>query len=150
MAKDAILEVYTLLYNSKIHNTNAFGTAEERDTIRELVYCGAYERAVKMLRHIKGGRGGGKVKRNEAIKWLETLYKPSIIKVHLGSIYMLPDGTISTDLALEKFRAEHPECEQFYGDMRKDKIPCKKVYRLYVYNPETQVNTYKYVFIERR
>lgn len=148
--KDAILEVYTLLYNSKIHNTSAFGTAEERDEIRELVYCGSYERAVKMLRHIKGGRGGGKVKRDEAIKWLETLYRPAIIKVHLGSIYTLPDGRISTDIALEKFRDEHPECEQFYGDMRKDKIPCKKVYRLFVYDPQTQINTYKYVFIERR
>ena len=150
MEKDAILEVYTLLYNSKIHNTNAFGTAEERDFIRELVYCGAYERAVKMIRHIKGGRGGGQVKRNHAIKLLETLYKPTIIKVHLGSIYMLPDGTISTELALDKFRAEHPECEQFYGDMRKDKVPCKNVYRLYVYNPETRTTTYSYVFIERR
>ena len=150
MSKDAILEVYALLYNSKIHNTNAFGTAEERDDLRELVYCGAYERAAKMLRRINGGRGGGKAKRVQAIKLLETLYKPTIIKVHLGSRYMLPDGTISTDLALEKFRAEHPECEQFYGDMRKDRIPCKRIYRLYVYNPETQINTYNYVFIERR
>ena len=108
------------------------------------------EKAVKMLRNIKGGRGGGYAKRNQAIGLLETLYKPTIIKVHLGSIYALPDGTISTDLALEKFRVAHPECEQFYGDMRKDRIPCKRVYRLYVYNPETHINTYNYVFIERR
>lgn len=150
MGKDAILEVYTLLHNSKVYSTNAFGTANERDQIREFVYCGAYEKAVKMMRHINGGRGGGKATRNKAIELLESLYKPTIIKVHLGSIYTLPDGTISTDLALEKFRAEHPECEQFYGDMRRDKIPCKRVYRLYVYNPETRVNTYNYVFIERR
>lgn len=150
MAKDAILGVYTLLYNSRIHNTKAFGTDDERDTIKDLVYCGSYERAVKMLRHIQGGRGGGKATRNEAIKLLQTLYRPTIVKVHLGSIYTLPDGRISTDLAFERFRAEHPECEQFYGDMRKDKIPCKKIYRLYVYNPETRVNTYNYVFIERR
>ena len=148
--QDAILAVYTLLYNSRIHNTSAFGTDEERDTIKDLVYCGSYERAVNMIRRLKGGRGGGKAARNKAIKWLKTLYRPTIIKVHLGSIYELSDGTISTDIALEKFRAEHPECEQFYGDMRKDKIPCKRVYRLYVYSPETRINTYKYVFIERR
>lgn len=147
--KDAILEVYSLLYNSRIYNTDTFGTPEEAEKIKELIFCGSYESAVWRLRRIKGGRGGGQAKRNEAIELLKTLYMPTVIKVHLGSIYTLPNGDSSIAVALEKFRAEHPNCEQFYGDMRRDKIPCKTVYRLYVYDPETRINTYKYVFIER-
>lgn len=147
--KDAILEVYSLLYNARVYNTDTFGTPEDSAKIKELVYCGSYRSAAKLIANIKGGRGGGQVKRNRALKLLRDLYTKNIIKVHLGSAYALPDGTISTDLALEKFRAEHPNCEQFYGDMRRDKIPCKTVYRLYVYDPETRINTYKYVFIER-
>lgn len=147
--KDAKLEVYTLFYNARVNMTNTFGTPEEAEEIKELVFCGAYESAVRRIKRIKGGRGGGQKKRNEAIALLKTLYIPTIVKVHLGSIYMLPGGASSIDIALEKFKAEHPECEQFYGDMRKDKIPCKTVYRLYVYDPKTRINTYKYVFIER-
>lgn len=148
--KDVILELYTLLYNSRIHNSNTFGTPEESAHIKELIYCGSYQSAVRCISRINGGRGGGQVKRNHAIELLRSLYAPRIIKVHLGSSYILPDGRSSIDVALEKFRAEHPECEQFYGDMRKDKISCKTVYRLYVYDPKTKVNTYKYVFIERK
>lgn len=147
--KDTILEVYSLLYNARIHNSNTFGTPEEAARIKELIYCGSYQSAVRLISRIKGGRGGGVVKRKQAIALLRTLYAPKITKVHLGSIYALPDGRSSIDVALDKFQAEHPNCEQFYGDMRKDKIPCKTVYRLYVYNPETKINTYKYVFIER-
>lgn len=147
--KDPILEAYSLLYIARIHNTNTFGTPEEAQEIKEMIYCGSYEAAVRKLSRIKGGRGGGKKKREELIALLKPLYAPKIIKVHLGSIYALPDGRSSIDVALEKFRAEHLECEQFYGDMRKDKIPCKTVYRLYVYDPTTRLNTYKYVFIER-
>lgn len=146
---DAISELYDLFYNARIHKTSTFGTPEEAQTIKELVFCGSYESAARHIRRIKGGRGGGQNKRNEAIKLLRTLYVPNIVKVHLGSIYALPDGTSSIDVALAKFKAEHPECEQFYGDMRKDKLPCKTVYRLYVYDPTTRINTYKYIFIER-
>jgi hypothetical protein len=147
--KDAKLEAYTLLYNARIYHTNTFGTPEEAEEIRELIFCGAYESAVRRIRRIKGGRGGGQKKRNEVIALLKTLYIPAVVKVHLGSIYALPDGISSIDVALAKFKAEHPECEQFYGDMRKDKLPCKTVYRLYVYDPTTRINTYKYIFIER-
>lgn len=146
---DPILEVYSLLYNARIHNSNTFGTPDESARIKELIYCGSYQSAVRLIGRIKGGRGGGAVKRKQAITLLRSLYAPKIVKVHLGSIYALPDGRSSIDEALDKFRAEHRECEQFYGDMRKDKIPCKTVYRLYVYNPETKINTYKYIFIER-
>ena len=148
-SKDAISELYTLLYNARIHNSNTFGTPEESAQIKELIYCGSYQSAVRAISRIKGGRGGGQIKRRQAIELLRTLYAPSIIKVHLGSIYTLPDGTSSIAVALDKFRAEHPNCEQFYGDMRRDKVPCKTVYRLYVYDPKTKINTYKYVFIER-
>lgn len=147
--KDRINQAYDKLYNARIHNKQTYGTLAENDEIRQLIYCGSYEAAVKRLRHIKGGRGYGKKKREEMIALLKPLYAPRIVKVHLGSIYTLPDGHSSIDVALNKFQAEHPECEQFYGDMRRDKIPCKTVYRLYVYNPETKVNTYKYIFIER-
>ena len=147
--KDRINQAYDKLYNARIHNKQTYGTLVENDEIRQLIYCGSYEAAVKRLRHIKGGRGYGKKKREELIALLKPLYAPKITKVHLGSIYTLPDGRSSIDVALAKFQAEHPECEQFYGDMRRDKIPCKTVYRLYVYNPETKINTYKYVFIER-
>lgn len=147
--KDTIMEVYSLLYNARIYNTNTFGTPKEAEEIKELIYCGSYESAVKAIRRIKGGRGGGQTKRNRAIELLRTLYAPNIIKIHLGSTYTLPDGNSSISVALERFRAEHPNCEQFYGDMRRDKIPCKTVYRLYVYDPKTKVNTYKYIFIER-
>ena len=147
--KDTILELYTLLYNARIHDSNTFGTPEEAAHIKELIYCGSYESALRYLSRIKGGRGGGTIKRKYAMELLRSLYAPKIVKVHLGSIYTLPDGRSSINEALEKFRNEHPECEQFYGDMRKDKIPCKTIYRLYVYNPETKINTYKYVFIER-
>lgn len=147
--KDAVYQVYVLLYNARIHNTSTFGTPEESNEIKELIYCGAYQSAARRIKRIKGGRGGGQKKRNEAIRLLQTLYLPTVIKVHLGSKYTLPNGASSIDVALEKFRTEHPECEQFYGDMRKDKIPCKTVYRLYVYDPKTKVNTYKYIFIER-
>ena len=150
MKGDVILETYDLLYNARVHKTNTFGTLVEAEYIRELIYCGAYEKAVREIRRIKGGRGGGAKKRNEAIRLLRSLYAPKIVKIHLGSSYVLPDGTSSISVALEKFRVEHPECEQFYGDMRKDKVPCKTVYRLFVYDPNTKVNTYKYVFIERR
>lgn len=149
-SKDVIWELYSLLYNARIHNTNTFGTLEESAKIKELIYCGSYKSAVWLISRIKGGRGGGQAKRNRAIELLHTLYMPKIVKIHLGSIYILPDGRSSIEVALEKFRAEHPNCEQFYGDMRKDKIPCKTVYRLYVYNPETRINTYKYVFVERK
>lgn len=147
--KDPISKAYDKLYIARINNKQTYGTYDENDEIRQLIYCGAYEAAVKRLRHIKGGRGYGKKKREELIALLKPLYAPKIVKVHLGSIYALPDGRSSIDVALDKFRSEHTECEQFYGDMRKDKIPCKTVYRLYVYNPETKINTYKYVFIER-
>jgi hypothetical protein len=147
--EDKILELYTLLYHSRIHNSNAFGTPEEAAKIKELIYCGSYQSAARAIGRIKGGRGGGQVKRNQAVKLLRALYVPNIIKVHLGSIYTLPDGRSSIAVALENFRAEHPNCEQFYGDMRRDKIPCKTVYRLYVYDSETRINTYRYVFIER-
>lgn len=147
--KDAILEVYSLLYNARIYNTNTFGAPKEAEEIKELIFCGAYQSAVRRIKRIKGGRGGGQTKRNEAIKLLQTLYLPTVVKVHLGSVYTLPNGVSSIDVALEKFRTEHPNCEQFYGDMRRDKIPCKTVYRLYVYDPKTKVNTYKYIFIER-
>lgn len=148
MSNDTILAVYELLYNARIHDKNTFGTPEEEQNIRELIFCGSYERAVRAIGRVKGGRGGGKIKRKQAQTLLRKLYTP-IVKVHLGSAYTLPDGTSSIALALERFIREHPECEQFYGDMRKDKIPCKTVYRLYVYDPTTKVNTYKYVFIER-
>ena len=147
--KDVILEVYTLLYNARIHGSNTFGTPEESAHIKELIYCGSYQSAVRAISRIKGGRGGGRAKRDKAIELLRTLYAPRIVKVHLGSIYALPDGNSSIAVALENFKAEHPNCEQFYGDMRRDKIPCKTVYRLYVHDPETKINTYKYVFIER-
>lgn len=148
-SRDVISEVYSLLYNARIHNSNTFGTPEEAARIKELIYCGSYQSAVRLISRIKGGRGGGQVKRKQAMALLRTLYAPKIVKVHLGSIYALPDGRSSIDVALDKFRSEHTECEQFYGDMRKDKIPCKTVYRLYVYDPTTRLNTYKYVFIER-
>lgn len=147
--KDPISEAYSRLYNARIHNKNTYGTVEENEGIRELIYCGAYKAAVKKLASIKGGRGYGKKKREEMIALLRPLYVPKIIKVHLGSIYTLPNGRSSIVEAIEKFRSEHTECEQFYGDMRRDKIPCKTVYRLYVYDPKTRINTYKYVFIER-
>lgn len=147
--KDTVLELYTLLYNARIHGSNTFGTPEEAAKIKELIYCGSYQSAVRAIGRIKGGRGGGQVKRSQAITLLRSLYAPRIVKVHLGSIYTLPDGTSSIAVALENFRTEHPNCEQFYGDMRRDKIPCKTVYRLYVYDPETKINTYRYVFIER-
>lgn len=147
--KDPIAKAYDKLYIARIHNKQTYGTSAENDEIRQLIYCGSYEAAVKRLRHIKGGRGYGKKKRDELIALLKPLYAPKIAKVHLGSIYILPDGRSSIDVALNKFQTEHPECEQFYGDMRKDKIPCKTVYRLYVYDPETKINTYKYIFIER-
>lgn len=147
---DIILEVYSLLYNARVHNSNTFGTPEEAANIKELIYCGSYQSAVRCIKNIKGGRGGGQTKREKAVALLRTLYVPTVVKVHLGSVYTLPNGESSIAVALEKFRTEHPECEQFYGDMRKDKIPCKTVYRLYVYNPTTKINTYKYVFIERR
>lgn len=146
---DTILELYSLLYNARIHNTTTFGTPEEAALIKELIYCGSYQNAVRHIGRIKGGRGGGQTKRNYAIKLLRSLYAPKIVKVHLGSIYTLPNGDSSIQVALNAFRDEHPECEQFYGDMRRDKIPCKTVYRLFVYDPETRINTYKYVFIER-
>lgn len=148
--KDTILELYTLLYNSRIHGSNTFGTPEQAAEIKTLIYCGAYRHAARLIGRIKGGRGGGQTKRNQALALLHSLYMPKIIKVHLGSIYELPDGRTSIDVALEDFRAEHPECEQFYGDMRRDKIPCKTVYRLFVYDPKTRINTYKYIFIERK
>ena len=147
--KDRINQAYDKLYNARIHNKQTYGTLAENDEIRQLIYCGSYEAAVKKLRHIKGGRGYGKKKREELIELLKPLYVPKVTKVHLGSIYALPDGRSSIDVALNKFQTEHPECEQFYGDMRKDKIPCKTVYRLYVYDPATKINTYKYIFIER-
>ena len=147
--KDPICEAYQHLYNARIHNKNTFGTLDENEEIRQMIYCGSYKAAVRKLSRMKCGRGGGKKKREELIALLRTLYAPKITKVHLGSIYTLPNGRSSIDVALEKFRTEHPECEQFYGDMRKDKIPCKTVYRLYVYDPKTRINTYKYVFIER-
>lgn len=146
--EDAILQVYGMIHNAHIHNKNTFGTPEEQQNIRDLIFCGSYENAVRAIGRIKGGRGGGEIKRKKAKALLRTLYTP-IIKVHLGSAYALPNGSSSIALALEKFRREHPECEQFYGDMRKDKTPCKTVYRLYVYDPKTKINTYKYVFIER-
>ena len=146
---DAVLELYTLLYNARIHGSNTFGTPEDAERIKELIYCGSYQSAARAIGRIKGGRGGGKTKRNRAVALLRTLYVPDIIKVHLGSAYTLSDGHSSIDIALAKFRAEHPNCEQFYGDMRRDKILCKTVYRLYVYDPETKINTYRYVFIER-
>lgn len=149
MNQDIILELYTLLYHARIHHSDTFGTPEEAANIKELIYCGSYQSAVRAIGRIKGGRGGGQAKRNKAVKLLRTLYAPNIVKVHLGSIYALPDGSFSIDVALEKFIADHPNCEQFYGDMRRDKIPCKTVYRLYVYDPVTKINTYKYVFIER-
>jgi hypothetical protein len=146
---DVIFEVYTLLYNARVHKSDTFGTPEEAAKIKELIYCGSYQSAVKRIKNIKGGRGGGKVKRDKAVELLRTLYVPTVVKVHLGSTYTLPSGESSISVALEKFRAEHPNCEQFYGDMRRDKIPCKTVYRLYVYDPTTKINTYKYIFIER-
>lgn len=139
---DVLAEVYTLLYNARIHGSNTFGTQEECAHIKELVYCGAYKSAVRAIGRIKGGRGGGQVKRNRAMELLRTLYMPRIVKVQLGSIFTL-------DSAIEKFKAEHPECEQFCGDMRKNKVSCKTVYRLYVYDPKTKINTYKIIFIER-
>lgn len=147
--KDPISEAYNRLWTARIHNKHTYGTLEENEKIRELIYCGAYKDAVRTLSRIKGGRGYGKKKREEMIALIRPLYAPRIVKVHLGSIYTLPDGRSSIAEGIAKFRAEHPECEQFYGDMRRDKTPCKTVYRLYVYNPETKINTYKYVFIER-
>lgn len=139
---DALSEVYSLLYNARIHNSNTFGTPEECDAIREMVYCGAYKAAAKFISRIKGGRGGGQLKRNLAIEYLQTLYMPKIVKVYLGK-------TDIAERSLEAFMLEHPECEQFHGDMRKCKVNCKTIYRLYVYDPATRVNTYKMVFIER-
>lgn len=147
--KDPISEAYNRLWTARIHDKQTYGTVEENEKIRELIYCGAYKDAVKMLGRIKGGRGYGKKKREEMIALIRPLYAPRIVKVHLGSIYTLPDGRSSIAEGIEKFRAEHPECEQFYGDMRRDKTPCKTVYRLYVYDPKTKINTYKYIFIER-
>lgn len=147
--KDPISEAYTRLYNARIHQKETYGTYDQNEGIRKLIHCGSYEAAVKELRRIKGGRGYGKKKREEMIALLKPLYTPRIVKVHLGSIYTLPDGRSSIAEGIAKFQAEHPECEQFYGDMRRDKMPCKTVYRLYVYNPETKINTYKYIFIER-
>ena len=147
--KDPIDQAYTRLLNARNYNKQTYGTMEENNEIKELIYCGAYQAAVRKLSRIKGGRGYGKKKRKEMIDLLRPLYAPRIVKVHLGSIYTLPDGRSSIEEGIEKFRAEHPECEQFYGDMRRDKTPCKTVYRLYVYDPKTKINTYKYVFIER-
>ncbi len=147
--KDPISEAYNRLWTARIHNKQTYGTLEENEKIRELIYCGAYKDAVRTLKRIKGGRGYGKKKREEMIALIRPLYAPRIVKVHLGSIYTLPDGRLSIAEGIEKFRAEHPECEQFYGDMRRDKMPCKTIYRLYVYDPKTKINTYKYVFIER-
>lgn len=148
--KDPICEVYGLLLNARNHNKNTYGTIEENKEIHDLVYCGAYEKAVKMLRRIKGGRGYGKIKREAMISKLKPLYTPAIVKVHLGKEYTLPNGYSSISYELAKFQCEHPECVQFNGDMRKYRPPCKTIYRLYVYDPKTKVNTYKYVFIERR
>lgn len=147
--RDPIDKAYQLLLNARKYNKQTYGTLQENEEIRQMIYCGSYEAAVRKLSRMKCGRGGGKKKRDELIALLRSLYAPKITKVHLGSIYTLPDGRSSIDVALNKFQAEHPECEQFYGDMRRDKIPCKTVYRLYVYDPETRINTYKYVFIER-
>ena len=147
--KDPICEAYDLLLNARKYNKQTFGTLEENKEIHDLIYCGAYKAAIKKLKSISGGRGGGKKKREEMIAKLKTLCNPPIIKVHLGKDYTLPNGYSSISYELAKFQAEHPELRPFNGDMRKYRPPCKAIYRLYVYDPKTKINTYKYVFIER-
>ena len=148
--KDPISKAYDLLHKARKYNKQTFGTVEENNEIHMLIYCGAYKAAIKKLKKITSGRGGGKRKREELIKELKSLCNPPIIKVHLGKEYTLPNGYSSISYELAKFQCEHPECVQFNGDMRKYRPPCKAIYRLYVYNPETKINTYKYVFIERK
>lgn len=147
--KDPINQAYDLLLNARNYHKQTYGTLEENNEIHQLIYCGAYQAAVKKLRSIKGGRGYGKKKRDDMIALLKPLYTPTIVKVYLGKDYILPNGYSSISYELAKFQASHPECKQFDGDMRKYRPPCKTVYRLYVYDPKTRINTYKYVFIER-
>lgn len=146
---DPITRAYDLLLKARNYNKQTFGTLEDNEEIHTLIFCGAYREAIKKLKRIKGGRGGGKKKRDEMLTILRSLCNPPIIKVHLGKEYTLPNGYSSISYELAKFQCEHPECVQYNGDMRKYRPPCKTIYRLYVYNPETKINTYKYVFIER-
>ena len=67
MKTDAIAELYTLLYNARIHGSNTFGAPEMSARIKELIYCGSYKTAARLINRIKGGRGGGAVKRRQAI-----------------------------------------------------------------------------------
>ena len=147
--KDPIYQAYQRLRNARNYNKQTYGTLQENLEINDLIYCGSYKAAVRKLKHIKGGRGFGKKKRDELIALLKPLYTPKIVKVYLGKEYTLPNGYSSISYELAKFQAEHPECRPFIDDMRKYKPPCKTIYRLYVYNPETKITTYKYVFIER-